>query len=77
MAAATYSLSVTAVGAHTAFQPKNQQIDDNFCNAIGQELETMRLGASFLSKGPDGALVRHVLDAERTIPGVLRVIRRA
>ena len=74
---ATYSLSITGVSAHNPFQPKVQQIDDAFANTPAQEQETMRNGASFLIKGPDGSLVRHVFDAERSIPGVLRITRRA
>lgn len=76
MAAATYSLSITGVGAHNPFIPKVQQIDDNFANSVGAEQGTMSDGANFLVKLPDGQLARHVFDAERTIPGVLRVTRR-
>jgi hypothetical protein len=76
MAKATFSLSLTAVSAHNPFIPKQQQIDDNFANTAAQEQQTMRTGASFLVLAPDGSLVRHSFDAERSIPGVLRVTRR-
>jgi len=76
MATATFSLSVTGVSANSRFQVKNDQIDDNFANSVLMEQQTMSDGASFLVKGPDGMLRRSVLDAERTVPGVLRVLRR-
>jgi hypothetical protein len=76
MAKATFSLSITGVSAHNIFQPKLTQIDDNFANTPAQEQQTMSDGASFLVLMPDGQLIRHVFDAERSIPGVLRVTRR-
>lgn len=73
---ATYSLSIAGASAHNIFQPKNQQVEDAYANTPQKEQQTMSNGSSFLIKGPDGGSYRHVYDAERSIPGVLRVTRR-
>lgn len=56
--------------------PKNHQISDNVINSPMAEQQAMRLGTPFLGTRPDGGQSLYVYDAERSIPGVLRVLRR-
>lgn len=79
----TYSLANTGAtvnpqGAMTSNPtlPKNHQIDDSVVNSPMAEQNAMMLGTPFLGKRPDGGQSWYVLDAERSIPGVLRVLRR-
>ena len=72
----TYSQSIVASGAHNPILPKTVQIEDAVCNSAQQEQQAMQLNTVFQGKGPDGALMNYVFDAERSIPGVLRIIRR-
>lgn len=55
---------------------KNHQIDDAIVNSPMAEQQAMSLNTPFLGKRADGGQAWYVLDAERTIPGVLRVLRR-
>ncbi len=55
---------------------KNHQISDNIVNSPMAEQGAMSLNTPFLGKRPDGGESWYVLDSERSIPGVLRVLRR-
>lgn len=57
--------------------PLNRQISDNVINSPGAEQNAMMLGAPFLVKRPDGSEAFYRYDAERSIPGVLRILLRA
>lgn len=79
----TYSLANTGAtvnpqGALVDYSqlPKNQQVSDNVINSPMAEQQAMMRGTPFLAKGPDGGQALHVYDAERSIPGVQRVLRR-
>jgi len=73
----TFSLAITGVSADNAQQPtKLWDIPDAACQTAGDEQQYMQLGTSFLVKLPDGSKVMCVYDAERSIPGVTRVLRR-
>ncbi len=56
--------------------PKNQQVSDNVINSPMAEQNAAMLGTPFLCKGPDGGQSLFVYDAERSIPGSLRILRR-
>jgi hypothetical protein len=81
---ATYSLSNPS-GTGTTFrgtmgsnpqQPINHPIDDAYVNTPQSEQNAMMLGTPFLAKGPDGLQRLYKYDAERSIPGVLRILVR-
>ena len=82
---ATYSLanlSVTSTAFRAAMgsnpqQPINHPIDDAYVNTPQAEQRTMMLGEPFLAQGPDGQQRLYRYDAERSIPGVLRILIRA
>ena len=73
----TYSLSITGTGAHNPFQPKVVTLDDSVVGSVGDEQQAMRLNTQFNIKSIDGSNVTVIFDAERSIPGVLRIVRRA
>ena len=81
---ATYSLS-NPTGTGTTFRgamvnnaqiPINHPIDDAYVNTPMSEQNAMMLGTPFLAKGPDGQQRLYKYDAERSIPGVLRILLR-
>jgi hypothetical protein len=72
----TYSLSITGAQAQNPYQPKNITLDDSVVASVGDEQQAMRLHQQFGVKMPDGSTVMHVYDNERSIPGVLRIVRR-
>jgi hypothetical protein len=73
---ATYSLSITGSGSHNAFLPKALQIDDKYAISPGAEQQAMMLGMPVLCLQADGSQVYHRFEAERCIPGVLRIMRK-
>jgi len=74
--ATTYSLSNTGCLAENAQQPLVYKVPDQVSNSVGAEQQAMQLGTQFLAKGPDGSQAYFIFDAERSIPGVRRVLRR-
>ncbi len=81
---ATYSLANLAVTS-TAFRgavgaqqplPINHPIEDDYVNTPAREQRAAMLGEPFLAKGPDGMQRLYKYDAERSIPGVQRVLVR-
>ena len=76
IAAATYSLSVTGVSAHNPFQPANHRVSDAVTASAGAEQQAMQLGTVFWIQANGGPQTLQVFDAERCIPGVLRVTRK-
>jgi len=72
----TYSLSITGTPSHNPFIPKNVTLDDSVVASVGDEQGAMAEGAVFNVKFPDGSNVPCVFDAERSIPGVLRIVRK-
>lgn len=72
---ATYSLAITGVGAGNPFQPVALTIDDAYARPGSQALASSQ-GAPFLCKRPDGSSAWFVYDAERSIPGQTRILRR-
>ena len=85
--AATFSQSLTGVSANYRYNtPKELTINDldiagnvvaaGNVNAVGAQQGAMMRNAYILTKGPDGLLSNHVIDAERSIlPGYI-VLRR-
>jgi hypothetical protein len=86
---ATYSQSLTGTGSHNPFQPKSLKIPDSSLEGIAvPSATTGGIGASFnalsgimqdgdliLCQGPDGALRYHKVDAERSTPGNIILLR--
>jgi hypothetical protein len=73
---ASYNQKKTAIVTHNAFIPASTLLDDAVCNTPAQEQRAMQLGTVFMAQLPDGMMVPCVYDAERSIPGVLRIVRR-
>jgi len=74
---ATYSLNFKGAGATNPQIPINHVIDDAACNTPTAEQRNMSLGTPFLARmRPGDQEALYVYDAERSIPGVLRVLRR-
>lgn len=74
---ATYSLNIKGAPASNPTLPVNHVIDDAVCNTPQAEQNAMMLGTPFLARQvPGGPQFWYVYDAERSIPGVLRVLRR-
>lgn len=83
----TFSQSLTGISANYRYSvPKEITVADTDLagnvvaagnvNAVGAQQGACMRGAYFLSKGPDGALSLHTIDAERSIlPGTI-VLRR-
>lgn len=71
---ATYSLGIMGARNASVPQTKTELIDDTYATPGGQQY-AMRLGLSFVTQGPDGRLHNRTLDAERSIVGVLPVLR--
>ena len=74
--AETYSQAILGASADNASQPLNNKIGDSACQTKGSEQGYMQLGTRFLVKFPDGQQRYCVYDAERSIPGSLRIVRR-
>lgn len=74
--AETFSQAVTGAAADNAFEPKVLDIGDSACQTVGAEQNHAQLGTQFLVKFPDGQQRMCVYDAERSIPGQLRIVRR-
>ncbi len=73
----TYSLNFKGAGASNPQIPVNHVIDDAACNTPMAEQRAMMLGTPFLARTvPGGPEFWYTYDAERSIPGVLRVLRR-
>ena len=81
---ATYSLANLTVTS-TAFRaamssnpqvPINHPVDDTYVNTPQREQRAAMLGEPFLAQGPDGQQRLYKYDAERSIPGVLRILVR-
>jgi hypothetical protein len=74
---ATYSLNIKGARATSLFQVSEVGIDDLYV-APGDRAapQAMSLNTPMLCKGPDGRTNWYVYDAERTIPGVQRVLKR-
>lgn len=73
--AATYSLANTGCSANNAQQPLVLQVNDASSNSAGAEQQAMQIGGPVLVKNPDGSQSYYFFDAERSIPGVRRVLR--
>lgn len=81
---ATYSLSHLTVSStlYRGVTAENDMgaavnpIEDAAVNTPQQEQRYMQFNTPFLAQGPDGQQAWYTYDAERSIPGVLRVIRR-
>lgn len=74
--ATTYSLSNTGCSANSWDQPLVYKVPDQVSNSGGAEQQAMQLGTQFLAQGPDGSQFYAVYDAERSVPGVRRVLRK-
>ena len=84
--AATFSQSLAGVSANTRYIPKAITVNDldiagnavaiGNVNAVGAQQGAMMRNDYILTKGPDGLLSNHVIDAERSIlPGYI-VLRK-
>ena len=82
----TFSQSLVGVSANTRYTPKVIQVNDldiagnavaqGNVSAVGAQQGAMQRNDYILTKGPDGALAYHVIDAERSIlPGYI-VLRK-
>ena len=81
--AETYSQRLTGPSANYRYNaPKTIQVGDTDIagNVVGNSPQaqqgSMMRGDQILCKGPDGAQSYHVIDAERSIPGVSVVLRK-
>lgn len=72
---ATYSLGLTGVPADNPAQPLSLTVDDAVGRA-GSMANAMQNKTQFLAKGVDGVTRWYTYDAERSIPGVSRVLKR-
>ena len=80
----TYSMSITGASANNQFQPLVVKVSDQVeaggqtLTAVGAPAEQnmMRLGVPVLCTAPHGGQAWYVYDAERSIPGVSRIMRR-
>jgi hypothetical protein len=84
--AATFSQSLSGVSANTRYTPKALQVNDldiagnavaqGNVNFVGAQQAAMMRNEYILTKGPDGSLSNHAIDAERSIlPGYI-VLRK-
>lgn len=71
---ATYSLAVTGACADSRNLVTNVMVDDLEATAGGQALAS-QLNTQMLCKNPDGSQSWYTYDAERSIPGVSRVLK--
>ena len=75
---ATYSLAFAGCSAANPQQPLNHIIDDAACNTPAAEQRAAMLGTVFNAQAVKGGPVfNYKYDAERSIPGVLRILNRA
>lgn len=80
----TYSIGATGASANNPFQPLVVKVSDQTVaggqtlTAVGAPAEQnmMRLGVPVLCTTPSGEQAWYVYDAERSIPGVSRIMRR-
>ena len=87
----TFSQSLTGPSANFRYQqPLEISIGDsdtsgsnsitgnalNSIHAVGAQQGSMMRGSQIMCKGPSGDLAWHIIDAERSIPGVLLVMRK-
>lgn len=73
---ASYSLAITGVSADNAQQPSNILIDDAYVQRTGDIRQAMAQNTQMLCQLPDGSQAWFTFDAERSRPGVLRVLKR-
>ena len=74
--AETYSQSVSGINAGARYNtPLTVKVGDSACQSAGDEQNSMQTGTQVLCKNPDGSQSWYVIDAERSIPGVQRVMR--
>lgn len=74
--AETYSQSVTGINAGARYNtPQTIKVGDSACQSIGDEQKSMMTGTQILCKNPDGSQSWYTIDAERSIPGVQRIMR--
>lgn len=71
---ATYSLGLTGVPADNPARPLSLTVDDAVARE-GSMASAMRNKTQFLAKGNDGVTRLYTYDAERSIPGVSRVLK--
>lgn len=81
--AETFSLGLTGISAnHRPSVVPTITVGDtdqagNVVGTYGQsQQQEMRTNTPILCKGPDGLLTYHVIDAERSIPGVSIILRK-
>lgn len=74
--AETYSLGTLGARADQHQNVATVTIGDSAVNAPGAEEQAQRLGTQVLCKGPDGQLSWQVYDAERSLPGSMRTLKR-
>jgi hypothetical protein len=82
----TFSQSLTGVSANTRYTPKVLTINDvdiagnaaaiGNVSAVGAQQGAMMRNDYILTKGPDGLLSNHVIDAERSILPSYIVLRK-
>lgn len=71
------STAFRAALAQSPPQPVNHAIEDTYVNTPAREQRAMMLGEVFMGRTPSGQQVAYRYDAERSVPGVARVIIRA
>lgn len=71
---ATYSLAVTGASAESCNLVATLKVDDLEATEGGQMLAS-QLNTQMLCKNPDGSQSWYTYDAERSIPGVSRVLK--
>ena len=74
--APTYSLSVTGVATHNTFALKTVKIADAQIISPQAEQAAMARNTAFIGQLPDGQSGVFVFEAERSIPGALRIVRK-
>jgi hypothetical protein len=81
MAAPTFSLSLTGYGAHNpnityqSVKVPDTTLAGNALNTTGGVAGAMSRGSLLICKGPDGQLRLHKIDAERSTPSNLVLLR--
>ena len=71
----TYSLGITGVPAEQRFGVASHKVSDSVAE-VGAQAGAMQRGTPFLAKGPGGEEAFYTYDAERSIPGVIRILKR-
>ena len=71
----TYSVAVTGAPAGNPQRPLSLTVDDTVAQ-VGGQAQACSLNTPFLCKGPDGQQAYYTYDAERTIPGVVRFLKK-